>query len=445
MSGRLHLTLFFVVASGLQIASQYVFQSWNEPRYDAVRYLNYAVNLYEHQVFGLSKPDDAGKPDAGRGNMPLYPALLAAVFRVDSTPTEELRCFLHQDGRVCENVFGAIRIAQGALAVATLFCIWLCGRAITGSYVGAWTSALAVVGSGQLGYYANSLLTENLSIFLCALLTWMLCKAGSRCTRWYIGVGPCVGLLVLTRPEFMYLAYAVGGLAIGWSLVARSNLSGRQALLIILAVALFVAPWLARNRIVFGDTSVTDAYAGVIFAQRVAYNRMGMDELACGFVYWFPDFGDTLAKRLFRSEAYEKLNFGPSSYANDGIALYGQLIATSGSDAAVLKTLITEEVLQHPFKHLFVTLLLAWRGVFVAKLWGVAGCMAFAYFVLRRLPGWRPLALASTPAWFMLIFYAAISVSIPRYSVCFIPVFSLALGALAARGIALLGDRTQAS
>jgi len=444
LPGRLHLALFLLVASGLQIASQYVFQSWNEPRYDAVRYLNYAINLHEHQVFGLSKPNDAGKPDAGRGNMPLYPAFLAVVFRVDSTPTEELRCFLHQDGRVCENDFGAVRIAQGALAVAALFCIWLCGRAITGGYVGAWISALAAVVSGQLGYYANSLLTENLSIFLCALLTLMLCRAGSGCTRWYLGVGLCVGLLVLTRPEFMYLAYAVGGLGIGWSLLMRSVLSWRQGLLIILVVALFVTPWLVRNRIVFGDTSLTDAYAGVTLSQRVAYNRMGMDELACGFVYWFPDFGDSLAKDFFPAEAYEKLNFGPSSYANDGIALYGQLIATSNSDAEVLKTLITEEVLKHPFKHLFVTLLLAWRGVFVAKLWGVAGCATFAYFVARRFPGWRSLALASAPAWFMLIFYAAISVSIPRYSVCFIPVFSLALGALAARGTALLEHRTQA-
>jgi hypothetical protein len=36
----------------------------------------------------------------------------------------------------------------------------------------------------------------------------------------------------------------------------------------------------------------------------------------------------------------------------------------------------------------------------------------------------------------MLLFYAAVSVSIPRYAVCFIPVFALAMAAVASRAAA---------
>jgi hypothetical protein len=45
----------------------------------------------------------------------------------------------------------------------------------------------------------------------------------------------------------------------------------------------------------------------------------------------------------------------------------------------------------------------------------------------------RPLIELGAPACFMLLLYATVSVAIPRYAVCFIPVFSLALAAFITR------------
>ena len=439
MPGRLQLGLFLVVACGLQATSQYVLQRWNEPRFDAVRYLNYSVNVYEHGVFGLSEPGTSGEPSPGRGNTPLYAAFLAAVHRLDATPVGQLRCFIEQAADTCTHGFGAVRAAQWVLAVASLTCIWFAGWVLTGSAVGAWAAALFALASGQLGYYANTLLTENISILLCALMTLSICKTLGGDLRWYGVLGLSVGLLVMARPEFIYLAYALITFAIVRTLTVRSAPAWREGCLLVLAVALIVAPWLVRNRIAFGDAALTQAYAGPTLAQRVAYNRMSAKELAAAFVYWFPDFGDTLAKRVFPADAYAKLDFGPASYANDGVALHGELVTKIGAREDVLKTLIVEEVVRRPVKHALVTVALAWRGIFVAKLWGVAGLAAFVFIGIKRWPPWRRLALASAPAWFMLVFYAAVSVSIPRYSVCFIPVFSLALGILAARAFKGLG------
>ena len=441
MPGRLQWGLFLVVALSVQVTSQYLFQPWNEPRFDAVRYLNYAVNVYEHGVFGLSQPGASDAPSPGRGNTPLYPAFLAAVFHLDATPAADLRCFIEQAEVGCAHGFDAVRAAQLALAVASLTCIWLAGWIVTGGAVGAWAAALFAVLSGQPAYYANTLLTENLSILFCAVLTVSICKAVKGAQRWYVAIGLCAGLLVMARPEFIYFAYALVALVIVRALVMRSQLAWRHGVLVVLAVFIVVSPWLVRNRIAFGDAALTEAYAGPTLAQRVAYNRMSTNELVAAFVYWFPDFGDSLAKRMFPANAYAKLDFGPNSYANDGVALHTELVEQMGERDDVLKTLIVEEVVRRPVKHGLVTIALAWRGIFVAKLWGVAGLAAFVYMVVMRYGQWRLLALASAPAWFMLAFYAAVSVSIPRYSVCFIPVFSVALGTLAARVLKALAAR----
>lgn len=441
MPGRLQWGLFLVVAVGLQATTQFLVQPWNEPRFDAVRYLNYAVNVYEHGVFGLSQPDAAAEPAPGRGNTPLYPAFLAGVFHLDATPVEALRCFIEKAAGPCAQRFGAVRVAQLALAVASLTCIWLAGWLITGGFVGAWAAALIAVISGQFSYYANTLLTENLSILLSAVMTLAICKTVHGPLRWYFVLGLSVGLLVLARPEFIYLAYAFIAFAIVRALAVRSASAWREGILLAIAIAIAVTPWQLRNQIAFGDAALTEAYAGPTLAQRVAYNRMGATELAAAFVYWFPDFGDTVAKRVFPPDAYAKLSFGPASYANDGVALHRELVAEIGMREDVLQTLIVEEVVGHPLKHALVTLALAWRGVFVAKLWGVAGLAAFLFVLVRRERPWRLLALASAPAWFMLAFYAAVSVSIPRYSVCFIPVFSLSLGVVTARALESLRAR----
>ena len=429
--GGAQWAVFLIVACIVQVTSQYVFERWQEPRFDAVRYLDYALNLYQHGVFGLSAPGDAAAPSPARANTPLYPAFLAGVFHLGETPPEQLRCFLLPGDPDCVYSFGGVRAAQAAIAVTALALIWFAGGIVTGGAAGAWASALCAALSGQFSYYANALLTENLSILLCALLTVCLCMTARGSVRWFFTLGLSAGLLAMTRPEFVYLAYAL--VAVMIVPAVRPALSWRLSVVAILGVMIVVGPWLVRNRATFGDAALTDSYAGYTLAQRVAYNRMSALEFGAAFVYWFPDFGDTVARRLFPAESIARLDFGPESYSSSGVDLYGEVADRVGPDGDVTTTLLVEEVFGHPVKHALVTVALAWRGVFVAKLWGVAGLTAFMVVMLHRRGEWRLLALVSAPAWFMLALYAGVSVSIPRYSICFIPVFSLALGTLGVR------------
>ena len=116
--------MFLVVAFTVQLTSQYVFKPWQEPRFDAARYLNYAVNLYEHGVFGLSPPGDAAAPPPSRGNTPLYPAILAGVFHLGEPPPEQLRCYLRLGDGDCAYSFAGVRAAQALIAVTALAMIW---------------------------------------------------------------------------------------------------------------------------------------------------------------------------------------------------------------------------------------------------------------------------------------------------------------------------------
>ena len=261
--------------------------------------------------------------------------------------------------------------------------------------------------------------------------------------RIYAVIGITLGLLTLTRPEFLYLALAMAGVQVLRALVAgpaQRAYAWRGGALLVAGLVGVVGPWLYRNHTVFGDVALTSTYAGRTLAQRVQYNRMSGAELACSFVYWLPDFGDSLARRMLPSECYRRLDFGPGSYYDDASALYQQRLREAGGEAAVVRHLLQRDVLAQPVQHALTTLALAWRGLFVAKLWGLIAVLALCVVLATRPRLRRPLIVSSAPAWFMLLLYAAVSVAIPRYSICFIPTFSLALAGLVTRRAAPPGD-----
>ena len=48
----------------------------------------------------------------------------------------------------------------------------------------------------------------------------------------------------------------------------------------------------------------------------------------------------------------------------------------------VLPHLLVNEILSQPFKHIMVTAALAWRGMFIAKYWGIVGAAStVAYWI----------------------------------------------------------------
>lgn len=400
-------------------------------RADAARYLDYAVNLRASGVFGLSVDAVHGVVPPGRANTPLYPALVALVFTLAGTPAEALRCHLAPaaPGAPCVSLDPLVATQLGIAALG-LGALWLAAWRVLGTRRGAWLAALVALASGQPSSLARQVLTENLSLPLCAFLVLALLAAWQGGARAHGLLGLVLGLLALTRPEYLYLAPAVA-LAMGVRAAWRHQAgAGRALAALLLGFTVVVAPWLARNQHHFGDAALTTTYGGRTLAQRVQYNRMTGAEFACAFVYWLPDFGDSLARRLLPPSCYRRLAFGPGSYYRDGRAHYLALRARHG-EAGVTAALVRQVIEDEAAAHARATVALAWRAVFVAKLWGALGLAALLVLLARSRELRPALLLAAAPGAFMLVFYAGVSVAIPRYALCLLPPFAIAIAGLA--------------
>ncbi|MGR8918434.1 MAG: hypothetical protein ACU85V_02355 [Gammaproteobacteria bacterium] len=430
--GRADLGLLVLVLVLTAVAWRVFVAAPAAPEADARRYLAYSASLLGAGVFGL----DPERPTPGRANTPLYPAFVAAVLELRGFHLDALRCHLERGRDDCSAVpIDAVVDAQAVVLALSLAGIWLLAFGLLGRR-GAWLALAFALVSGQPGYFAERLLTENFSILLMAWLGVLMLfgRASPGRMRYPLGTGLLLGALALNRPEFLYLAGAFLAVAAVRALAgAERRSAGRYALLLALGVALVCAPWMARNALEFGSPALTASYGGRILAQRVRYNQMGAEELGVAFVYWLPDFGDSLAAALFAPATYARLDFSPGSYYSEGRAFHDEVAAQAGGEAFVVRTLLVDHVLSQPLWHAATTAALAWRAVFVGKLWGLLALLAFGLALVRGWPSRGALFRISLPCWFMLAFYAAVSVSVPRYAVCFVPVFSVALAALLTR------------
>ena len=197
---------------------------------DASGYDQIAANLVAHAAFSVADQPPY-LPDAFR--TPLYPYFLAAIYWIA--------------GRS----YVAVVVVQCLLSLATVGLVFKLGSVIGGRAAGLAAALIAALDVGQI-IHANLLLTETiytLLLVLALVVLWRL-LAGGR--LWLAaGAGVLLGLGTLCRPVALYLPLALAALAVavmqtGW----RRRLAA--AGLLLAAYALTLAPWLARNQLIFG-------------------------------------------------------------------------------------------------------------------------------------------------------------------------------------------------
>lgn len=418
-----------LIAAALFLGS--VFMQPPRPHSDAIHYITYALNLERHETFSLS-PIDGAAIEPASSHAPLYPAWVATFAALDGSVRDSLACIVRNNASQapCALDLRSIVTAQLVLAGVFLGCVWVFARRLSGSVLIAWLAVLCALLARSPLRYANSLLTEALLVpILGVFAVCLLIAYQDRRPGWLAAAGAVLGLAALTRPAYAYLLYAMTA-----ALAAVAVIRWRRALLlgcVLFAVAygIVVSPWLLRNKTQFGRLALTTGYDGNILAQRVAYNRMGWGEMGVAFIYWFPDVGDHLAAALFPRRYYTKLTWDPGSYyATDARAIIAQVEEEAPNGDAQVPLLVRTEVLAHPIKHTVVSLPLAFRGIYISKYWGVVGLACFVWLVIRQLrANDYTFLLLSLPFWFMVIFHAFVSVSIPRYNLALIPFYAYAM------------------
>ena len=189
-------------------------------------YISLGHAIRHDHVFALD-----GAPTARR--LPLFPALLAAVYVFDDRPFAAMPLIVVLNTALCGGAY-------------------LLGVQLFDRRVGAVAALLAAVDL-NLAWYAGAVLSETLYLVL-ALTSLLALVEARRRQRWHwlILAGVLCGLAVLTRPNFAPLI----PVAVGWTLITWGG-ERRQALaaaaLVLVTLLVVWVPWSIRNAVVFGQ------------------------------------------------------------------------------------------------------------------------------------------------------------------------------------------------
>ncbi len=407
-----------VLAVGL-LASLGLNARFKDPRPaegDSPAYLIAAHNL-AHRGFFSERPD-ASAPGVGRE--PAYAAFLAALMRAPTGLAAFEPSCLADRARCPPATYRAATWANLAFALAAALALGLAALRLTGSpWAGVLAALYLALNSSALSG-RHYVLSDHLALLLVALAAAAL--------------GLTFGALCLTKAVFVWFlgVAAVGGLAAGVALGRWP----RRALWAVLAVALLpVLAWTARNGLVSGHYSLTDARGGIALSTREVFNHMGPKEIACAFVYWTRGFGDGLARALFAPEVWQPFQLDwPGGYYDVGQHRYVPWVERVAREqgvsvpaaTAMVDRALTGMFLERPMGWLASYPALFWRGIW-ADLFVVVGLPAL---VAAAVASWRlrdaALGLALAPGAFNLLFYPAISLNIPRYQITAVPALALA-------------------
>jgi 4-amino-4-deoxy-L-arabinose transferase-like glycosyltransferase len=407
--------------------------------FDQLFYIGIAEDLLADGTFtdGFTyEPDVTDRPGTpGMRFTPLYPTLVAAAGAAEPGFHRAMVCLVQGRGQnpACTREATVVRTAQFLMVVAVYLMLWWMARLMLASERAGWISLLiALPTAPDLLNYANYVMTEVTALTLGTAAIAAAIQGITRPPRrlrWCILAGVLAGLAALSRPAFFYLFAVSGAVALVAAMMSRDRRrTALPALGFLLAGALVIAPWVLRNAIVMGDAALTAGYGPHVLNERIAYDMMTWRQYRLSFLCWLPD-GNGMGSLIFGPAACRpfQLSLSPDTFYGLGNgALMRQSLAASGGWPHMTHYLIQTYILPHPLRHALVTLSMALHGLWLSRYWGV---VLAPICLVMTVKAWRrrdlPFLAVSLPAWFMLLFAAALSVNQTRYNLMLILPFAL--------------------
>ncbi len=220
-------------------------------RGDEIDYDAIARSVASGNGFSLS----AGEPTASRP--PLYPILLAGVYRIAGARTEA--------GKILQILLG------GAIVLLT----YLLARRLFGE-IAALVTAVLVACNPSLIFISSYLLAENLYIVLLLSFLVLFAVGRGRSLSYAASAagGILLGLASLARPNAFPFALFAAVSVLFFGAGARGSRFARS-IVVLAGVFCALAPWAARNEARFGKPILFTTHGGITFYQgnnRVAYD-----------------------------------------------------------------------------------------------------------------------------------------------------------------------------
>jgi hypothetical protein len=407
--------------------------------FDQSFYTTIAYDIERHGVFssGIFDGTDSTRdvPTPGMFFVPGYPLLVLAAMKAEPRFGEAVRCSVEanhglRDEATCEDyalpmhlihaLLLAIAVLAFARAAELIFggagVFWLAGTLATGSFA-AHSALLSFIMTESMTVALYSI------VMLFALLAWQTMRL-----RYFVVSGLVLGLLCLTRPSFVVLCpiLLVISLLSGMWLTPKPARQVFGAMLaFLMAFVAIVGPWIARNHLSVGKLGLTEEYAAAVLIERFAYNYMTPREFIGLFAYCVPALGDVaFDKESVTGPMHRFLYYAPDSIFHVGRKHRDTLLEQYIRLDPIISQIAIEEMRTNWWRHLLVSIPMAWCGTWVGRLWALITVPLFVAASVRVARKRRPyLLLYAAPALVMLGLHALFANESTRYNLALIGPF----------------------
>ena len=404
--------------------------------FDQSFYLAIAYDLDRHGVFSNGVFDTVNStrevPPPGMFFVPGYPLVVLAAMKLDARFAKTVECTViavnqGKEATGCGPYATPVRIIHAALLALGVVAIALAGSIILGGTRMFWIAGtLATAGLAAEADIFSFVMTESLTFslysvtMLFAVLAW---KRGN--TKWWGLTGLLLGLLCLTRPSFVVLVPGVLLLIAAGSrlLDAKTRPSAwKSAAVFVTVVALTIAPWILRNHFSVGKWGLTEEYGSAVLIERFAYNDMNPMEFITAFPYCTPGLGDLLFDQVYGRDSMHRFVYHTrDSFFHVGRGRRDMLLSEHGRLDPLIRDIVRDEMRTNWWRHLLVSVPLAWCGMWAGWIVALALLPLFACAGVKAIRKREPvLLLYAAPAIMMLGLHAAVANHYTRYNLILI-------------------------
>jgi 4-amino-4-deoxy-L-arabinose transferase-like glycosyltransferase len=257
-----------------------------------------AASLLDHGVHANApEPGSTAKPAPSRSMAPGYPALVAAVATLDARMAQSLRCLAAgQAGCLERNSLRALLVLNTLAGLIALALACFLARELSGSAEIAGLTTLLMFIMGRFADLVGSMSPYPIVLMLALGVCALLVVAHRRSSLPVAALGGlALGVLALFEVYYALVLMPVALLLLAaerWRALPQWRFGFGAAVIFAVAGGLVIAPWMARNYVLFGDAALVQGTEARMLAERIAYNSLSAGELLAGLFCWLPGIGD---------------------------------------------------------------------------------------------------------------------------------------------------------
>ena len=409
--------------------------------FDQRFYTTIAYDIDRYGVFSNGTLDDVDSvvsaPPSGMFFGPVYPVLVLLGMKIDDRFATAVSCSVesihnHRDASLCEPYATPMRILHAMLLALGVVMIALSAKLVLPGRLAFWLAGALALGSLALESEIFSyVMTESVTFSIYSVFAYTSLLAWKTCRAWHFALaGGSLGFLCLTRPSFVVLVPIISVM-----MVVRSRwLDGSRLRFVVTAVGAFglaycvvAGTWAMRNFVSAGKFALTEEYGAVTLIERFAYNDMTLREFVQAFPYCTPGVGDLAFDLIYGTDSMHRFVYHtPGSFFHVGRAHREELIARHKRLDPIIGEIVLNEAAAHGWRHVLVSIPLAWCGMWVGWLAGLVLVPLFVWGCAQAFREGRFLPLFyAAPAIWMLGLHAGVANHTTRYNLILIGPFVL--------------------